>query len=179
MINNFNNQSTELSINCKAALELAEQDFSVFPVHWIMGNGKCSCGKKNCSSPGKHPLTGNGFKSATLDKTQILEWWAKWPDANIGVATGEVSGVLVFDIDPRNGGDDTLKALFEEFGEFPKTLKCETGGGGQHYYFEMPSLDPEVKLRGTLGKGIDVKHNGGYVIAPPSNHISGGKYEWS
>ncbi|MDB4044446.1 bifunctional DNA primase/polymerase [Emcibacteraceae bacterium] len=171
-------QHFEISVNCKAALMLAEQGFAVFPVHHIKDDGDCSCGKKDCSSPGKHPLTSNGFKSATTDKEQILEMWKKHPDANVGVATGRASDVLVIDVDPRNGGDETLKALFDEFGEFPETLECGTGGDGQHFYFEMPSLEPGIKLSSKLGAGIDVKHDGGYVIAPPSNHHSGGIYEW-
>src|SRR5436853_4022810 len=73
----------------------------VLPLH-SMRNGVCSCGNRDCKSPAKHPRTPNGEKDATIDPARIKEWWAKWPDANLGVATGP-SNLIVIDIDGEEG----------------------------------------------------------------------------
>ena len=87
----------------------------------------------------KEPLAGShGFKDATRDVEQIRRWWTETPDANIGVATGSASGFFVVDIDPRNGGDETLRDLEAEHGPLPPTVTVKTPGGGAHYYFQMP-----------------------------------------
>ncbi len=97
------------------------------------------------------------------------------PKANIGVSC-DVSGLLVLDIDPRDGGDETLAELIKQHGELPPTLEVRTGGGGRHLYFEHPG-DKRGFVK-KIGPGVDVKANG-YVVAPPSVHESGGVYEWS
>jgi putative DNA primase/helicase len=140
-----------------AVLEYVKCDWHIFPI----------------KSGAKTPLTPHGFKDSTADEKQLAAWWKQWPNANIGIACGK-SGLLVLDIDPRNGGDGNLSQLFKRHGKFPETVVCETGGGGLHYYFQLPT----GKLRNLLRKGIDIKHDGGYVIAPPSNHESGGTYRW-
>jgi hypothetical protein len=78
-------------------------EWAIFPAHNIE-NGRCSCGRADCSSPGKHPRTPNGFHDATSDPAQLETWWSKWPQANLAVATGPVNGIVVVDIDPAKGG---------------------------------------------------------------------------
>ena len=110
----------------KHALWYAEtMGWAVLPLHTITDDGLCSCIASECSSAGKHPRTSNGVHDASKDKSQIKDWWRKWPDSNIGMASGEASGVIVVDIDPRNGGRESLKKLTKP----PKTVVAETGGG--------------------------------------------------
>jgi bifunctional DNA primase/polymerase-like protein/AAA domain-containing protein/primase-like protein len=117
----------------------------------------------------KKPSGGNGLKHATKDPEKIKEWWRTWPDAGVAIACAP-SGLVVLDVDPRNGGDASL----DDFRPIPDTLSAHTGGGGTHFYF----LAPEgVKLPGTLAPGLDVKHEG-YVLAPPTIHESGVAYEF-
>lgn len=142
-----------------AALEYARRGYKVFPV-----------------SIEKTPLTPHGFKDATTEETQIREWWTRWPDAGIGMPTGALSGVVVLDVDPRHGGDESLAQLVEEHGPLPDGPVVNTGGGGRHLYFKhtgghVPSV---VGFR----PGLDIRADGGYVVLPPSPHRSGTDYRW-
>ncbi len=122
---------------------------------------------------GKTPLTPHGLHAATTDPETIRSWWARWPDANIGVACGE-SGLLVVDVDAIRGGLET----WERFGIDIRTPTSRTGGGGQHIIFAAPR---GVKIRNSvdrLGSGIDIRANGGYIVVPPSVHPSGISYQW-
>ncbi len=166
-------ESPASNIMLNAALWYAQHGFPVFPVHNVRG-GLCSCGDVGCAHPGKHPRTAHGFKDATRDPAQTQKWWKKWPDANIGVPTGPLSGLLVIDIDPRNGGDSSLDALVFKHGRPPATAEQMTGGGGRHIVFR----DPGVAVPKELAPGIDVKGTGGYVIVAPSIHPSGRPYVW-
>lgn len=129
---------------------------------------------------GKTPLVKGGFKAATVAPAQIRAWWEKWPDANIGIATGQASGILVLDIDGAEGLR-SLRRLQERCGELlPQTLVCSTGRGF-HVYF---ALEPGQAIRCTTGskehadEGLDVRADGGYVVAPPSIHETGTVYAW-
>ena len=130
---------------------------------------------------GKEPLTEHGVRDATTDPATIEAWWNRWPDANVGIATGAVSGLVVLDVDPRNGGDEGLRDLLgrhggwgipADEGGYPDTHTVLTGGGGQHYYFAVEGPAPSRKL----APGVDLKGDGGYVVAPPSLHPSGQSY---
>lgn len=148
--------------------------WAIFPCHSII-DGQCSCRSANCDSPGKHPRTWNGVKAAATDLATITAWREKWPDANWAVATGERSGVWVLDIDVRNDGEANFKAwLAEHHVTLPETRVVNTGGGGWHYFFAMP--DRPVSNRVNVVPGVDVRGDGGYVLLPGSNHISGGVY---
>jgi hypothetical protein len=161
-----------MSLIDHAKLYAVEWNFAVFPVHWIREDSTCSCGRAACRSAGKHPLTADGFKSATRELKQIEAWWRGSPEANIGIATGKISGIVVLDVDPRHGGFDSLNLY-----SMPLTMKAKTGGGGEHYYFRCPAGRQIRNSAGKLGAGLDVRGEGGYVVAPPSNHLLG-VYEW-
>ena len=143
----------------------------IFPVHTIV-DGHCSCGNADCKSPGKHPLTKAGFKEATDDGAQIRKWWGKRPWANVGLATG--SGLAVFDIDGPEGAEE-LRALVAQHGRLPPTLAQATGRGF-HIIFATRAGAGEVRSS-AVGK-IHVRGEGGYILLPPSDHISGKKYRW-
>lgn len=160
----------------RSALIYAGWGLRVFPLHSVQ-SGACSCGRPQCGNAGKHPRVRTGFKEATLDPEQIAEWWTQWPDANIGIATGQASGIIVIDVDPRNGGEYSYDALVEEIGAMPETARVQTGGGGWHQWFRWPAGVDRLKPR-PLGPGIDIKADGGYVVAPPSRHQSGKLYDW-
>src|SRR5713226_1159337 len=90
-----------------AALDYARRGWFVFPVFEPTDGGRCTCNRSDCDSPAKHPRTRNGFKAATTDELQIRQWWGRWPQANVGIATGVNSDLVVIDIDPRNGGNES------------------------------------------------------------------------
>mgnify|MGYP003147393946 CR=1 FL=1 len=162
------------------ALQYADEGFAVFPLHSISA-GQCTCkAKKDCSSPGKHPHWGEktlrrGVKDATVDPKQIKAWWKHWPNANIGIATGRISGVVVIDIDGPDG-EKSLKKLQRQCEKLPKTLRAQTGKGA-HLFFR--SGGHEYKNRTAIYPGVDIRGDGGYVVAPPSAHIAGKRYRWS
>ena len=164
-----------------AVLAYARRGWPVFPLHSVQG-GTCSCGKAECTSPGKHPLAKlapQGFKDATTDENKIRAWWQAEPQANVAIRTGEGSGIIVLDVDPRNGGEITLEVLIDEHGELPDTVEAFTGGGGRHLLFEHPDGYVKGDSKGNvLGAGLDIKADGGYIVAPPSLHVSGRRYVW-
>lgn len=108
---------------------------------------------------------------------EISEWFRRWPDANIGIVTGEISNLIVLDIDPKHGGDGMLGRLEQKFGMLPDTVEAVTGGEGRHLYFAHPL--GLTRNRIGLAQGIDLRGDGGYIVAPPSIHPSGRPYEWA
>ena len=102
------------SRNLFSALYYASRGWPVLPLYSVEG-GRCTCGDAACRSPGKHPRTQHGVKDASAKSRQINLWWRWWPSANVGIATGVTSGLLVLDIDPRNGGDASYEQLRNEF----------------------------------------------------------------
>ena len=160
-----------------SALQYARDGWPVLPLHGIK-HGRCTCGKVSGSAPGKHPRTNNGVKDATTEETTIRKWWTQWPHANIGIATGEGSGLLVLDVDPRHEGDESLKQLEVNHGSLPHTVEAITGGNGRHLCFNYPQGAKIANSVGKLGSGLDIRGNGGFVVAPPSRHVSGKPYAW-
>jgi hypothetical protein len=159
-----------------AALTYTCFGWPVFPLHHATARG-CSCHLPTCASPAKHPRTAHGFKDATTDEGQIRAWWKRWPQANIGIATGVISRLVVVDIDPRNGGHLTLEDLEADHGQLPETVESLTGGGGRHLLYRHPG-EPYRLASDSLGPGVDLKADGGYIVVPPSLHVSGRRYEW-
>jgi hypothetical protein len=109
-------------------------------------------------------LTKQGHHNATTDRSRITAWWNLWPGANIGIPTGERSGILALDVDQSKG----LDALEAEHGELPATRTHSTGSGGMHYLFAYPAGVEIRNSAGKLAEGLDVRGEGGYIIAPPS-----------
>lgn len=159
------------------ALAYAGIGWYVLPIWWIEtlpdGRRRCACGKA-CESPGKHPYSLHGQLNATTDITKIKYWWNTKPELNIGIFLSE-SKLVAVDIDPRNGGHEDFEILEDKYGKLYSEVLQFTGGGGEHRIFAAP---PGLQsLPGKLAPGIDLKLNG-YVLVEPSNHISGGKYDW-
>src|SRR5215475_14143706 len=159
-----------------AALAYAARGWPVFPCHG-MRDEQCTCGKSDCDFPGKHPCFRGNFKNATTYSERIQHWWKKYPDANVRIATGAASGLVVLDQDPRNYGDLTLDELEAQYDKLPEAPVSLTGGGGTHHFFRYLT-EPICSGKGVLGSGLDIQSDGKYIIAPPSRHASGQEYEW-
>ena len=147
-----------------AAVEYIKRGLAVFPL----------------VERGKRPITQNGCKDATTDAAQVKAWWQQWPNANIGIATGKASSgitVIDLDIDEDKGidGYHTLDDWQRENGRFPDTWMSITGRGGYHLYYKDTV---ERRNRAGIIDGVDVRGDGGYVVAPPSIHSNGNRYEW-
>jgi hypothetical protein len=159
---------------CQAALALAAKGFAVFPLRPKT---------KEPYGDDKFYRTVGGYKCATRDRSLVEFWWARHPDNNIGIATGSVSAIWVLDVD-GDEGRETLAMLEEKHGHLPKTVEVVTPGKinkktgvhtgkGLHLYFRYPlGLD----IRNAQDHEIDWRGNGGYVLAPPSEHPDGGNY---
>jgi len=159
----------------EAALGYVKKGWHVFPVHGRTPEGRCSCGGA-CDSPAKHPLTDHGFKDGTTDETTIRSWWGKWPSANIGIATGEGSNLAVVDLD----GPNTQTLLKREGIFLPETATVQTGRG-YHAFYAYPQCKVASKsalLNDGSGSKVDTRGSGGYVVGPPSVHITGKVYRW-
>lgn len=170
------------------ALEYAQGGLRVFPIWGVGEDGACLCPKGvACDRTGKHPqstLVPRGLLEATDEERRVRAWWQQDPNANIGIATGE--GLVVIDLDV-GGDDETGPKQMDRFlaGQvFPETAAARTGSGGVHLYLNH---DPEILLRtvaaltlhdGTRYSRIDIRAEGGYVVAPPSRHRSGHAYHW-
>ena len=154
--------------------------FSVLPLHFPLRRGEhlvCSCGNADCRQPAKHPvgrLVSRGLLDASRDRTTVERWFANTTH-NIGIATGAVSGIIALDIDPRHDGHETLARIEQTHGPLPPTWRFLTGGGGEHILFRHP-CGKIANSAGALGPGIDVRGDGGYIVAPPSMHICGRPY---
>jgi len=146
-----------------AACSLAKRGVPVFPVR----------------PKRKEPATQKGVLDATVDLARIEAWWGAMPEANIGIATGRASNMLVLDVDRHDGrdGDAALAALEARHGALPPTVTVATGSG-RHLYFHIGAYAVHNST-GKLGEGLDIRGDGGYVIAPPSVHPSGQHYAWT
>lgn len=170
------NQTT--STNLTAALRYAELGWHVFPCWWPEHN-ICACGDTDCGSPAKHPIgpaAPHGHRDATTNPQQITDWWTRWPDANIAIALGP-SHLFVLDVDGPDGAH-ALQDLEDSYEPLNATLTADTGraeGSGVHRYYRQP--DEPISNR-KLAVKLETRGDGGYVIAPPSIHISGRAYTW-
>lgn len=157
--------------------------WSVFPVWWAQ-QGRCACPEgPGCASPAKHPITRKGLHDATRDEATAAAWWRRWPRANVGLPVG-ANGLAVLDVDPGHGGGASLRRLADDLAArrmaLPPTLTAVTGSGGLHLFYAAP--DGGIKCGSNvfgpgLG-GLDTRGRGGYVVAPPSVHATGGEYTW-
>jgi len=120
---------------------------------------------------------GRGVLDASTDLAVVTRWWTNRPDANIAIACGAASGFFVLDIDPRHCGDDTLAELERQHGPLPETTISHTGGGGEHLLWRF--VHGVLNSAGyRLGPGLDIRSQGGYIVAPPSIHENGRAYAW-
>jgi Bifunctional DNA primase/polymerase, N-terminal/Family of unknown function (DUF5906)/Primase C terminal 2 (PriCT-2) len=164
----------------RAVLNYIRNGWPIIPLWWMDGQ-RCACGKLNCgTSSGKHPirsLVPHGIKNASLDQSKVIAWWTRCPQANIGIALGRASGLVVVDVDGPLGRE-LLERLLSIY-EFTLNTKwfVETGraDGGRHYYFKYPvnGLIHTKKV-----KGLELRSDGTYVVGPPSTHYSGHQYLW-
>ncbi len=153
----------------QAALPLAAQNLSVFPVHYVREDGRCSCGNAACEHPGKHPDTPHGFKDATTNPHRIELWGRRSPHSNLGIATEE-SGLLVVDADCKNGarGLKEWARLVAELGaDLEDTAMVRTQSGGLHILYRAGGYEIPSSV-GALAPGIDIRAQGGFIVAPPS-----------
>ena len=158
----------------EVALRYADHGWPILPLHTPRPRG-CSCTAADCGSAGKHPRTGRGLHDASTDPDQIRAWWTRWPDANVGVATGASSRLLVFDVDLPDG-PTSLARLEADHRDLPPTCEQRTGSGGRQLLFAHPG--GTVGNRARLLPGIDVRGDGGYIVVPPSIHPTGSRYQW-
>jgi hypothetical protein len=165
------------------ALHYASLGMRVFPLHYITDSGECSCGgpsvNKKCK-PGKHPfsrLVPQGLNNASDDPEQLREWFEHTP-YNIGLATGIYSSIFILDRDDKDGGHLSLQELEAKHGPLPDTLTQQTGNG-VHYVFRMPAGFSVHNSRSAIAPGIDIRGEGGYVVAAPSVHANGKTYTWN
>lgn len=116
------------------------------------------------------------YQSKCVSEETLHEWFRRSPDCNVGIVTGALSRLVVLDVDPRHGGKESLRKLEREHGSLPDTVESITGGGGRHLYFSHPG--GVVRNRTNIEPGIDLRGDGGCIVAPPSVHPSGKRYRW-
>ena len=117
------------------------------------------------------------YQKKAVSKKTLSRWFQRSPDYNVGIVTGELSGLVVLDVDPRHGGRESLREFEREFGPLPETVASVTGGGGRHYYYSHPG--GTIPNRVNIKPGIDLRGDGGCIVAPPSVHPSGKRYRWA
>lgn len=158
------------------ALKYIKLGWHVIPI-WGIKDGKCECGNTNCPENkwGKHPRTPHGVLDASNEEKQVIHWWTEYPNNNIAIHCGK-SGIGAFDVDPRNGGNESFAQLTRGYGDLPTTVMANTGGGGLHFVFQ-DHKDFGLPL-GFHGGGLDIKKGNAYIVVAPSTHKSGKEYEW-
>jgi putative DNA primase/helicase len=164
-----------------AALAYAARGWRVIPLHAVNAQGRCTCAKCPVGgrSVGKHPIDTAWEKTPPLSGADVMETWTRRPWANVGVATGTPSGFFVLDIDPDNGGMDSMAQLVAKHGPMPPTTVQQTGSGGWHYFFALPDFEVRNKQAGSARwldglPGLDIRGTGGQVVMAPSVSGKGG-----
>ena len=150
-------------------------DWLIVPLYGVV-DGRCECGVDQCRPIGKHPRTRHGVKDASRDEAQLVEWWTNYPNSNLGIATGVRSNLIVLDVDADRGGDRALAELEDRYGPLPATVRAVTGKG-EHLYFSHPGRRIS-NSSDEIAEGLDIRGDGGYVVAPPSLHANGRSYAW-
>ena len=164
-------------INTKSLADAAlywvlAHNLRIVPCFWTEG-GVCVCFRaEKCDRPGKHPRADHGHLEASTDLQAITQHWAEFPAANIAMPC-RLNNRVVIDIDPKNGGIESIIKLEEKIGPLVSPWTFVSGSGGGHRHF----VDPGGALLGTLADypGIDFKCEG-FVVMPSSVHVSGGTY---
>jgi hypothetical protein len=152
---------SESGLRLKAALDYGRLGWSVIPIE----------------PRGKRPLVRwQVYEHRRAEIPEIGDWFRRWPDANIAVVTGVVSGIVVLDLDPRQGADKSLHELQRPGGTFVETIESLTGEGRRHLYFAHPGDITPTRIG--MAPGVDLRGDGDYVVAPPSLHATGESYHW-
>lgn len=149
------------SLTEQAALEYLGRGWSVIPI------------RERAKRPA---VAWKDYQTERASEEEIRGWFRRYPKRNVGIVTGALSGLVVLDIDPRHGGKESLRKLERVHGRLPRTVESITGGGGRHVYFAHPG--GEVRNRTNIESGIDLRGDGGCIVAPPSVHPSGKPYRW-
>lgn len=158
--------------------------FSVIPVYAVDHEGICACKKKEkCQSAGKHPaINWQRYTKKRADDDQLQFWFDGMDHLhNIGVVTGSISGnVFVIDVDTGQGkqGIETLDQVQLAHDDLPITATAKTGSGGKHIFLRAPDGFHVKTDTNLLGKGVDVRGEGGFVVTAPSRHASGNIYTY-
>jgi hypothetical protein len=155
----------------RAAVVYAALGFAVVPMHAARPGGGCTCADSACSDPGKHPRLAGWQRLAAADPAVVGEWWRRWPQANLGLATGRRFDVL--DLDGTQGVEALCAILSIAPAEHLGPV-ARTGGGGWHLLYRPSGLGNRVGL----APGVDWRGRGGLIVAPPSRHASGRRYSW-
>ncbi len=145
----------------KAALDYLGRGWSVIP---ILPRAK------------RPAVAWKAYQGKYVSKETLHDWFRRSPDYNVAIVTGALSGLVVLDVDPRHGGKESLEKLERQNSPLPKTMESISGGGGRHLYFSHPGED--VHNRTNIEPGIDLRGDGGCIVAPPSIHPSGKRYRW-
>ena len=149
----------EGSLDC--ALLYLSHGLPAFPVGW-----------DKLKKGWKKPLVGwKRYQTELPTEANLCSWWKQWPFARVGIVTGNFSGLVVVDIDPYKGG--SIEGL-----NLPATLISKTGGGGWHYLYRHHGKCPIPNATNWPRAGVDIRGDGGFIVAPPSLHVSGERYEW-
>ena len=159
-----------------AARRYMELGWPAFPLYPIV-DGRCGCAKPNCGDAGKHPIS-TGWQRTIASPAAVDGLWAdRHGQRGIGLACGHTAGLWGLDVDPRHSGTRSVRELQAKHGPLPRTVTAHTGGGGWHLLFRWAD-----GIRNSAGKigagGVDVRGHGGYLVLPPSQHASGGRYQW-
>lgn len=152
----------------------ANRGWKLIPIWPVLQTGRCGCKSYNCPAVGKHPMIERWQDNSSSDPKQIEEWWNQRPDANVAIMTGEGSGIWSLDVDGMLGR--RTMATLTKANPLPYTFNWKTGGGGMQVLFKWPE-DMTISNRVSVLDGVDVRGRNGYVLAPPSNHISGKHYK--
>lgn len=154
-----------------AAMDYAEHGFRLVPNH-DTASGRCSCGKPDCGSVGKHPRIGEWQHKASCDLDLVRQWWTRWPHANIGILCGDWFAVLDVDGDK---GRASLDELENKYGPLPRTAEARSASGGTHFLFAHPGGTVQNKVG--LMPGLDIRGDGGQILVEPSRTLKG-EYRW-
>lgn len=145
----------------EAAMDYLGRGWSVIPV---------------CARDKRPAIPWKAYQDKHVSEETLHEWFRRSPDYNVAIVTGALSGLVVVDVDPRHGGNKSLRDLESAHGRLPDTVESITGGGGRHLYFSHPGQT--VRNRTNIEPGIDLRGDGGCIVAPPSVHPSGKRYRW-
>jgi hypothetical protein len=164
----YNKDSRNSDLSLKAALLYAAKGLPVVPLHSKKMGGGCTCGNADCDKPGRHPRTEHGVRDATTNRELIKKYWATWPNAKIGIATGVDAGIIAVVVDGELGRS-SLQELEDRNTQLPKTVIIRAGKK-RIYFFRIGGAARLHHPTKRLGNGITIRGNGQFVVAPYSIH---------